>query len=146
MNQPDHRLKERLRWAGIGIGLKVLALVLRRTARKDDWLGRALDQAVGVYRFEDGSGALFRHLIFQNGRVKAQRDWPQPADFTLTLYQPSALGIGTKPESVLEVVIGNKVGQSGNLYYIYQFGFILSLLERYFTARRLKRKAATAKT
>ncbi len=142
MKEPDRRLKERLRWSAIGLGLKVLARVLIHAAKRDEWMGRAVTTCDGVYRFENGPGNLHCFLVFQNGRVLAAREWPQKAHATFTIYDFSAFGLGTRADTVLETVIGNKVGQSGNLYYVFQFGFIMSLLERYFTARKHQRKQA----
>ena len=142
MKEPDRRLKERLRWSAIGLGLKVLARVLMHVAKRDEWMGRAVATCDGIYRFENGPGNLHCFLVFQNGRILAAREWPQPAHATFTIYNPSAFGLNLRAEGILETVIGNKVGQSGNLYYMFQFGFIMSLIERYFTARKRQRKDA----
>ena len=121
--------RDRLLWAGIGVGLKILALALRRAGRKDPWLGRALAGFDGVYRFQNGDGSRGHFLFFDGPRVRAGRVAPRPPDFTFTLYHPESLRL-RGPEAVLEVVIANQIGQSGNMYYLYRFGFIMSLLER----------------
>ena len=54
----------------------------------------------------------------------------RPANFTFTLYNPSDISLRVRPEHVLEVLIANKIGQSGDLHYLYQFGFIMSLFRR----------------
>jgi hypothetical protein len=134
MNMPESNkslaVKERIRWALIGSGLRVLAILLMRTGRKDPWLDRALKELKGIYRFESADARFFRLLVLKEGKVKMARNLPDEADFTFTIYEPSALGLRTRPENILEVVIGNKIGQSGNIYHLYQFGFIMSLLER----------------
>jgi hypothetical protein len=142
MKEPDHRLIEHLRWTAIGLGLKVLARVLMHAAKRDAWMGRAVATCDGVYRFENGPGNLHCFLVFQQGRVLAPREWRDKAHVTFTIYDFSAFGLRTRADNLLETVIGNKVGQSGNLYYLFQFGFIMSLLERYFTARKRQRKDA----
>jgi hypothetical protein len=137
---PD--FKDKLRWDAVGYGLKGLSSVLMRTARKDARLKRALNDFDGVYRFENRDGSLYRFLIFRgNGKVAASRKWAGDPDFTLTLRDPRAFGLKTRPENVLEAVIANKVGQAGKMYYLYQFGFVMSLLERYFRSKRGRKKS-----
>jgi len=135
-------LKEKLRWGAIGLGLKVLASVLRWASKRDAMLGRAIREYQGTYRFESGDGEYARHLVFAGGRVFARKQKPEEVHFTFTLQQPDALGFSSRPDQLLEILIGNKIGQTGNLYYVYQFGFIMSLLERYFTSRRRQPKGA----
>lgn len=122
---------ERLRWRAIGSGLRALAAALKFAGRRDPWLGRALAQFQGVYRFENADGSLFQYLVFSGrGQVQALRDFYGAAHFTFTIYKPHELARASR-EGVLAVVIGNKIGQTGNLYYLYQFGFVMSLLDQW---------------
>jgi len=134
-------LKSRVRFAMIGSGLKLLARSLNKSLGKDPWFDRALGQFDGVWRFESGDRKVAWHLVLQNGRFKVSRDWPVPANFTFTLFSPSDLSIRVRPEHILEVIIANKIGQSGDLYYLYQFGFIMSLFRRIVTSKFLTRTA-----
>ena len=132
-------IREHLRWAGIGTGLKTLALLLNRKGPKDPWLKRALGQFEGVYRFESTGGEHYHHIVFQAGRVFATKNSSAPPNFTFTLHRPEDLSLRVKSENVLEIVIANKIGQSGNLYYLYQFGFIMSLLRRSLGSRKRRK-------
>jgi len=134
----------RAEWAMIGLALRALAILLMRTGKKDRMLGRALKEFDGTYRFENGDGKAFRYLIFQKGKVKVYRNWPGPADFSFILYEPAAFYLRIKPEHILETVISGKIAQTGNTYYMYQFGFIMSLLQRYFQMKKLQKAKARA--
>lgn len=134
-------LKSRVRFAMIGSGLKLLARSLNKSCGKDPWFDRALDQFDGVWRFESGDRKVAWHLVLQNGKFKVARDWPAPANFTFTLFSPSDLSLRVPPEHILEVIIANKIGQSGDLYYLYQFGFIMSLFRRIVTPKFLSKTA-----
>lgn len=123
-------LLKRLRFRAVAQGLKVLAWSVNRARTRDPWLSRALNRFDGVWRFESGDGKLAWHLVLENGRLAAVKDPRRPANFTFTLYNPSDISLRVKPEHILEVLIANKVGQSGDLYYLYQFGFIMSLFRR----------------
>jgi len=129
-------LKEKLRWGAIGAGLQVLASVLMWASRRDALLGRAIRECRGTYRFESRAGDQARHLVFAGGKVSARKKRPEAVHFTFTLRQPDAFSFSSRPDQLLEILIGNKIVQTGNLYYVYQLGFILSLLERYFTGGR----------
>jgi len=131
-------LRERLRWISIEMGLRTLSYSLKHQARKDEWLSRALKEFEGVYRFESGDKRLYRYLILKDGRVFVQKEFKAKPDFLFTLYQPDKLKLRGRGDSVLEIVIGNKIGQSGNLYYLYQFAFIISLLERSLRRKKFK--------
>jgi hypothetical protein len=138
------KIIDRLRWAGLGLGLRVLAFSLMRTARKDAWLDRAIKELDGVFRFRSGDRIFSRHLVFRDGRVFVKKDWDGDADFTFTIYDFSGLALNTKTENILDVIIGNKVGQSGNMYYLFQFGFVTSLLERAVKYPALRKKTFAA--
>lgn len=131
------RLRDALIWQGIGLGLTLLALALRHFSRRDDWLRRALADFDAVFRFESGDAARSRYLRFDRGRVTAPARPPRIPDFTFTIYHPEKFK-PRGPGGVLEVVISNQVGQTGNLMYVYRFGFIMSLLRR-----RLRHPEAT---
>ena len=139
-NYNDSNFREKAGWAAIGLGLRGLALLLIRIGKKDLWMSRALKELDGIYRFENKDGSLFRYLVFNGGKVKVPRNWIGPADFTFTLRERAAFYLRIKPEHILEIVIGNKVTQSGNTYFLFQFGFIMSLMERYFKMKKLKAK------
>ncbi len=130
--------KERAAWALIGVGLRGLAAGIMNIGKKDPLIGRALKEFDGIYRIENADGKLFHFLVFQNGKAKVPRNWVGPADFTFTLYEPPAFYLRTKPEDLLKMAISNKIGQKGNLYYLFQFGFIMSLVERYFKMKKLR--------
>ena len=132
-------LGERIRWYSLGRGLRVLAFALKRSKKKDPMLERALNSFNGIYRFENGPKTLQWNLVLKNGGIKIERECDQPADFTFTLNQPRDLSMRVKPEHILEVLISNKIGQAGDLYYLYQFGFIMSLLRRAMTPKRFNR-------
>lgn len=137
-------LMERFRWQLLGRGLKGLAFALKRGRKKDPMLERALMEFEGVYRFENRSKILQWHIVLKKGAVKIEREWAGPVNFTFTLNQPRDLSIRVRPEHVLEVLIANKIGQNGDLYYLYQFGFILSLLRRALTPKRFARSVPNA--
>ncbi len=140
------RLREWLSWFSLGLGLKGLARILMRQGRKEPWLGRALQEFDGVYKFESGDQRFSRFLVFQDGKVSAPKDFSGEHDFLFTLYDVSRMKLGRRSsDMVLEIVIGNKIGQSGNLYYIYRLGFIMSLLDRSFRRKQIKRSSQVVK-
>ncbi len=130
---------EWMRWIAIGFGLKALAFFLKRQGKKDPLLGRALAEFNGVYRFESGDRRFARYLVLEGGKVFAGKNRAGEPDFKLTIFDPSKLSLRGRQEMVLEIIIGNKIGQTGNLFYLYQFGFILSLLDRSFKRKKSKR-------
>ena len=138
-NQNSSNLREMAGWTAIGLGLKGLAAMLMRIGRKDPLMGQALHILDGIYRFENKDGKFYRYLVFENGKVKVPRDWAGPANFTFTLREPAASYLRTKPEDILQIVIGNKIAQSGNTYFLFQFGFIMSLMERYFKMKKVNK-------
>ncbi len=133
-----HSLKDKANWALIGLGLWGLTILLMRIGKKDPWLGRALKELDGIYRFENADGRFFRYLVFERGKVKAPHNWVGPADFTFTFYEPPAYYLKIKPEHIFKLVFENKIAQAGNTYYLFQFGFIMSLVERYFKTKKLR--------
>jgi len=137
---------DKMRWTALGYALKALAVALTRIAGKDARLARALNEFDGVYRFENRDGALYRYLIFRgNGKVAVTKRWCGDPDFILTLRDPRAFGVRTRPENVLEALIANKVGQEGKMHYLYQFGFVMSLLEGYFRSKMRQNRGSAAK-
>lgn len=133
-----HSSKERANWALIGLGLRGLAFLLMWIGKKDTWLGRALKELDGIYRFENADGKFIRYLVFERGKVKAPHNLVGPADFTFTFYEPPAYYLKIKPEHMFKLVFENKIAQAGNTYYLFQFGFIMSLVERYFKMKKLQ--------
>lgn len=125
-------LKEWLNWQAMGLGLRILAFSLRRQGKKDRWLARALKELNGVYCFESHRGNFSCYLVFGSGTVKFYPRWSGSVNFTFTFFQPAIFEMGFKSGNPLKVVIENKLSQSGDLYYLYQFGFLMSLLERSF--------------
>lgn len=86
--------------------------------------GRALREYHGVYRFESDSGVPARHLVL-GGKAFVCKKRPPEGHLTFTLHQPEALSFRSRPDQLLEIVIGNKIGQRGNTHYLYQRGFVL---------------------
>lgn len=136
-----NNFKERAGWTAIGFGLRALAAMLNRIGKKDPLLKRALEQFDGTYRFRNGDGALSRNLVFGNGKVKAVAGSDGEPDFTFTLYEPPAYYLKTRPDRVLELVIGNRIAHAGDMYYLYQFGFIVSLMDNYYRSKKAKKKS-----
>lgn len=137
----QEKLAKEIAWLLTGWGLKGLASALRKAARRDPRLARALEKFTGIYRFEDADSKHARYLAFRGrGRVNAMSNCSCEPDFTITIRKPSAFRRRMKPESTLEMVITNSVGQNGDTYYLYQFGFVMSLLENYFRQNRGKKK------
>jgi len=135
---------ERAEWLAIGAGLKGLSRLLMYLAGKDPWIGRAVKEFDGVYRFENAVGNHSRYMVFSNGKVKAPGKWKDEADFTFTLYESISYYRRAKAEDLLEMAIANKIGQTGNSHYLFQFGFVMSLVERYFK-RKMNRTKMTRK-
>ncbi len=121
---------EKIFRASLGPGLRGLALMLNRTARKDPMLGRSLNELKGAYRFQNGDGSFKRHILIGGGKARMVKDLDQEPNFTFTIRDPSGFNLRSRADNVLDLIVSNKVGQSGNLYYLFQFGFIMSLMER----------------
>lgn len=142
------KLREKAMWASLGLGFRALTGVLMRAGKHDPMMSRALDEFTGVYRFENADATIAKYIVFEGrGKVRSlsQRDGEHrnPPDMTFTLRDPKAFR-GTKSEDVLKMVIADKVGQTGNMYYLFQFGFIMSLLENYYRNKRSKKKSSAA--
>jgi len=133
--------KEKVSWVLIGTALKGLAALLMNIGKKDPWMGRAIREFDGIYRFQNTDGKYFHYLVFHGGKVKVPRNWIGPADFTFTLHELPMYYLNSKPEHLLKMVFANKMGQTGNIYYLSQFGFVMSLVERYYREKKLKKKA-----
>ena len=123
------RARDAAVWFGIGRGVSVLAFLLGRRSKKDEWLRRAMADFDSVIRFQNGDGSRGCCIVFERGRARALASPPRPPDFTLTLYHPERLRF-KGPEAAVDVMITNSIGQVGNLYHLYRFGFIASLLAR----------------
>jgi hypothetical protein len=138
-------IREIILFTMLGLGLRGLALTLMRTAKKDPWLERALKELNGAYRFESKDRSLARHLVINKGKARMVKNLEREPDFTFTLYDPSGFSLRTREENIIDVVIENKIGQSGNMYHLYQFGFIMSLLERGLRRKRPKAETQASK-
>jgi len=138
IKKTNHQV-EWMRWTAIGGGLKILAFFLMRQGKKEALLGRALAEFEGVYKFESGDKKFSRYLVLKNGKVMAKKKYEGEHNFLFTLYEPAKMRLRARQEMVLEIIIGNKIGQSGNLYYLYQFGFLISLLDRSFKRKKMSR-------
>jgi len=85
-----------------------------------------------TYRFRAGSSA--RRLVFADGRIGAPRGEGPAPDYELILLDPAGVvkRMYENPDDMIKLLMENKIDQSGNNFYLFKFGYLLGLCERYF--------------
>jgi hypothetical protein len=93
---------------------------------------QALDRFQATYQFRAGTRA--RRLIFSAGRI-ATRGGPVPSpDYELILLDPWGVlrQLLKNPNDLIRLLMENKIDQHGNNYFLFKFGYLLGLCERWF--------------
>jgi len=114
-----------------------LALLFAWMQRAEPRFRRALAGFDATYLFRYGTAA--RQLVFSKGKVLSRRGSGLNPDFTLTFVDlPGALRhLAARPHDVLQLMIDNRIRQSGNKFFIFKLGYLAALTED-----ELRRQAA----
>ena len=92
---------------------------------------KALENFSATYQFRTGS--MGRLLIFSNGRIITRRGIIPDPDYELDLINP--LGVLKRlvrnPDDLIKLLMENKIGQRGNNYFLFKFGYLLGLCQRW---------------
>ena len=113
-----------------------LATLLELSARLDRRCARAIRALRATYELRYGRAA--RRLLFDGGRVRTSGARAGEPDYSVTFVDlPGALSqLARSPGDVLRLQLENKVQPAGNVYYLFQLGYLLGL-----AARQLEEKA-----
>lgn len=114
---------------GMGIGSwLIFTLVKLRYSR----LKKALENFNAVYQFRAGSTG--RLLIFSDGRITTRSGIVKAPDYELDLIDPPGVlkRLLKNPDDVIKLLMENKIDQRGNNFYLFKYGYLLGLCQRYF--------------
>lgn len=90
----------------------------------------ALKGFTGTYRFRSGNTS--RIVVFNGNSIKTRRGVPGDShNFEIAFTDlPGALSYMAKyPNDPITLIMENKIVQSGNLFYLYKFGYLAGLCE-----------------
>lgn len=75
-----------------------------------------------------------RSLVFDCGRIKTRRGKSPSPDFEILILDPLGVlvSMSNNPDDLYTLVMENKINQSGNLFFLYKFGFLAGLCNRRF--------------
>ena len=92
----------------------------------------ALDGFDAVYQFRAGSAV--RRLIFSGGRIRTRLGAAEEPDYELALIEPVGVVrcLVNNPDDMIKLLMENKIDQQGNNFYLFKFGYLLGLCDRYF--------------
>jgi hypothetical protein len=93
---------------------------------------KAVSLFIATYQFRAGSSA--RQLIFDGNGVRTRRGACTSPDFEINFIDlTGSLAYMRKyPNDLLTLIMENKIEQTGNLYYLYRFGYLCGLCESAF--------------
>lgn len=98
----------------------------------DSRFRRAVASFEAVYLFRTPSSS--RSLVFSNGRITTREDGIGPPDFEVDLLDPKGAlrAVLKNPNDLISLIVENKIDQSGNLFFLYKFGYLAGLCEARF--------------
>lgn len=88
---------------------------------------KSVESFSATYQFRTPSTA--RVLVFDGGRIRTRRGTVSSSDYEVTIPDPLALlkSLNNNQNDPLSLVMENKISQSGNLFFLYRFGYLLGL-------------------
>jgi len=106
----------------------VFHLVRSRSAR----FRKALEKFNAIYQFRTGDTG--RRLIFLDGNIKIRGGIVPAPDYELVLLDPPGVlkRLYKNPDDVIKLLMENKIDQRGNNFYLFKFGYLFGLCQRYF--------------
>jgi len=101
-------------------GMK-LAFFLMKDYRKN------LQNFSGRYFFNTSDGSVAASVVFQNGKMKVYGNEIPAWNIRITFKNAGALRryLFSKDQDILNSILANEVEVTGNLNYIYKFGFMV---------------------
>ncbi len=92
----------------------------------------AIDSFDATYQFRAGSTG--RRLIFSGGRISTRMGFSPSPDYELVLIDPlgALRQLFKNPDDMIRLLMENKIDQRGNNYYLFKYGYLLGLCERFF--------------
>ncbi len=93
---------------------------------------RAIDTFEATYQFRTGASA--RRLVFSSGRLRTPRGTVPSPDYELVFLDPPGVFRHMLKDSndVLRLLLENKIDQKGNNYYLFRYGYLWGLCNRFF--------------
>jgi len=93
---------------------------------------KALERFDATYQFR--TGPITRRLIFADGCIRTRRGLDPSSDYEIVLLDPPGVvrRILKNPDNLIKLLMENKIDQRGNNYYLFKFGYLLGLCDRYF--------------
>lgn len=90
---------------------------------------KSVESFAAQYQFRMSSCA--RTLVFRGGRIRTRRGTVQNPDYVIRILDPPGLLRSVRDSRVdpISLVMENKISQSGNLFFLYRFGYLLGLCE-----------------
>jgi len=114
---------------GMVIGIwAVFKLVKLRSGR----FRKAVEAFDATYQFR--TGAIGRRLVFSAGRIRTTRGLVPSPDYELVLIDPPGVlkRLYKNPNDLIKLLMENKIDQLGNNYFLFKFGYLVGLCERWF--------------
>ncbi len=91
----------------------------------------AVDSFEATYQFRTASAG--RTLIFSGGRITTRRGFSPSPDYEIVLLDPRGAfrQLFKNPDDMIRLLMENKIDQRGNNYYLFKYGYLLGLCERF---------------
>jgi hypothetical protein len=107
-------------------------LIFRLVKLRSIRFQKALENFNATYQFRTGS--MGRLLIFSDGNIATRRGIVPEPDYELVLLDPLGVlkRLAKNPDDVIKLLMENKIDQRGNNYYLFKFGYLLGLCQRWF--------------
>lgn len=75
-----------------------------------------------------------RTLTFSGGRLSTRNGIASDADYELVLVDPPGVvkRMIENPDDMIKLLMENKIDQRGNNYFLFRYGYLLGLCDRFF--------------
>lgn len=106
-----------------------LAVMFSIMRRRDERFAHAVSDYRAVYRFVSGRSA--RRLIIDHGRIKTGWGKGAAADYEIVFidFFGALRHLSRQPNDVLQLLLQNKIGKSGNNFHLFRLGYLCGLCE-----------------
>lgn len=113
---------------GMVMGTAALFDLVRRA---DPRFRKALEGFDATYQFRTGGTA--HRLIFDHGRIRTRPGRTSSPDYELNLLDPVGVvrRLVEDPNKTINLLMENKIDQRGNNYYLFKYGYLMGLADRW---------------
>ena len=109
-----------------------IAMVFHLVNSRSSRFRKALEKFDAIYQFRTGDTG--RRLIFLDGHIKIRAGLVPAPDYELVLLDPPGVlkRLYKNPDDVIKLLMENKIDQRGNNFYLFKFGYLFGLCQRWF--------------